>query len=162
MFPTIIQWKQTRRLGWTLKRFRQTINRLIKKELSRHLKVFARPTSVTPPVWSNLAIYNNDLVWSDGYILGSIFGHLQQWKYGHGDSWVVSHSALNISILCHTLGHEFDKLLIRHKHKINAGLFDLELLFVLWIAKHKIENKRLFYKKTMKRYPIAQTCSKVC
>ena len=48
-----------------------------------------------------------------------------------------------------------NKLFFRPKHNIYAlfmilfGLFDLILLFVMWIVKQKIENKRNLFKKIM-------------
>ena len=82
---------------------------------------------------------------------------------GRLDSWVVSHSALNIGTLRHALGRALEpwwwQTLFWPKHNIYDffmilfGLFDLILLylsvkFVMWIMKQKIEKKRnLFFKK---------------
>ena len=70
---------------------------------------------------------------------------------GRLNSWVVSHLALIIGTLRHALGREVESwwwlTFFGLKHNIYAlfmilfGLFDLILLFVMWIVKQKIENK---------------------
>ena len=58
-------------------------------------------------------------------------------------------------MLCHPLDHGFNlgdyKLFFGPKHNIYPffmilfGLFDIIILFVMWIVKHKIENKRILF-----------------
>ena len=80
------------------------------------------------------------------------------WTLGHLDCWVVSHLALNIGMLHHTLGHEFTPqwgqtlnwTQSQHLHflMILFGVFDSKLLFVcpiyreLWSRKLKINFRQ--------------------
>ena len=79
--------------------------------------------------------------------------HLGAWiaEWYHTLLWSSIHSAMPWA-MSSSLGE--DKLFFRPKHNIYAlfmilfGLFDLILLFVMWIVKQKIENKiNLFLKK---------------
>ena len=66
------------------------------------------------------------------------------------DSWVVSHLALNISLLHHALDHDQDTIYVFFMIVVGFLIWYsyLSVTFVMWIVKQEIKNKQnLFLKK---------------
>ena len=86
-----------------------------------------------------------------------------QWSKGCLNSWVVSHLALNISMLCHAVCHEFmtwwrqTLFQTQATSMLSSWLYLVYLIwyyylsvkFVMWIVKQKIENKWNLFKKSL-------------